>query len=133
MGYETEEVIEFCVDFIPDLESIGVPESRHEGRLSGKRTLGKKHISVRGTIISIKSITQFFKTPPWWSHMSRYTRSSYDPSFQGRIKLGLGIITWKLLAVGCEKNVRVMTISMSNCICWQGIHCGTSSRTKGTR
>ena len=27
---------------IPDLKSIGVPESRHEGRLSGKGTLGKK-------------------------------------------------------------------------------------------
>jgi hypothetical protein len=43
-GYETEEVIEFCVDFIPDIKSIGVPESRHEGRLRGKGTLGKKSI-----------------------------------------------------------------------------------------
>jgi hypothetical protein len=41
-GYGTEEVIEFYVDFIPDLNSIGVPKSRHEGRLSGKGTLGKK-------------------------------------------------------------------------------------------
>jgi hypothetical protein len=41
-GYETEEVIEFCVDFIPHLDLIGVPESQHEGRLSGKGTLGKK-------------------------------------------------------------------------------------------
>lgn len=41
-GYGTEEVIEFCVDYIPDLDPIGVPESRHEGRLSGKGTLGKK-------------------------------------------------------------------------------------------
>ena len=41
-GYGTEEVIEFCVDFIPDLKPIGVPESRYEGRLSGKGTLGKK-------------------------------------------------------------------------------------------
>jgi hypothetical protein len=41
-GYGTEEVIEFCVDFLPDLKSIGVPESRHEGRLSGKGTLGNK-------------------------------------------------------------------------------------------
>jgi hypothetical protein len=41
-GYGTEEVIEFCVDFIPDLKAIGVPESRHEGRLRGKGTLGKK-------------------------------------------------------------------------------------------
>jgi hypothetical protein len=41
-GYATKEVIEFCVDFIPGLKPIGVPESRHEGRLSGKGTLGKK-------------------------------------------------------------------------------------------
>ena len=43
-GYGTEEVIEFCVDFIPDLKPIGVPQSRHEGRLRGKGTLGKKAI-----------------------------------------------------------------------------------------
>jgi len=41
-GYGTEEVIEFCIDFIPGLDLIGVPESRHEGRLSGKGKLGKK-------------------------------------------------------------------------------------------
>ena len=41
-GYGTEEVIEFCVDFIPDLKPIGVPESHYEGRLRGKGTLGKK-------------------------------------------------------------------------------------------
>jgi hypothetical protein len=41
-GYGTEEVIKFCVDFIPDINPIVVPESRHEGRLSEKGTLGKK-------------------------------------------------------------------------------------------
>jgi hypothetical protein len=41
-GYGTEEVIEFCVDFIPGLDPIDVPESWHEGRLGGKGTLGKK-------------------------------------------------------------------------------------------
>ena len=34
-GYGIEEVIEFCVDFISNLDPIGVPESRHEGRRSG--------------------------------------------------------------------------------------------------
>jgi len=48
-GYGTEEVIELCVDFILDLDPIGIPESRHEGRLSGKGTLGKK------TYISMES------------------------------------------------------------------------------
>jgi hypothetical protein len=28
-GYGTEEVIEFCVDFNPDIKVIGVPELRH--------------------------------------------------------------------------------------------------------
>ena len=41
-GYRIEEVIEFYVDFIPDLDPIGVPESWHEGRLCGKGTLAKK-------------------------------------------------------------------------------------------
>ena len=41
-AYRTEEVIDFCVDFIDDLKPIGVPESRYEGRLSGKGTLVKK-------------------------------------------------------------------------------------------
>jgi hypothetical protein len=41
-GYGIEEVIEFCADFVPDLKPIGLPQSRHEGRLSGKGTIGKK-------------------------------------------------------------------------------------------
>ena len=32
-GYGTEEVIEFCVDFVDSIDSIGLPVSRHEGRL----------------------------------------------------------------------------------------------------
>ena len=41
-AYETEEVIDFCVDFIDDLKPIRVPESWYEGRLNGKGTLEKK-------------------------------------------------------------------------------------------
>jgi len=41
-GYGTEDIIKFCVEFILDLDPIGVPESQHEGKLSGKGTLGKK-------------------------------------------------------------------------------------------
>ena len=43
-AYGTEEVIDFCVDFIDDLKPIGVPESRYEGRLTGKGALGKKNL-----------------------------------------------------------------------------------------
>src|SRR3954464_15131323 len=38
-GYGTEEVIEFCVEFIP--------ESRHEERLCGKGTIGRKPLICR--------------------------------------------------------------------------------------
>jgi hypothetical protein len=47
-GYGIEEVIEFRVDFISDINPIGVPKSRHEGRLSGKGTLGKKTYIGKG-------------------------------------------------------------------------------------
>ena len=36
-GYGTEEVIEFCTDYIDDLRPIGVPLPCHEGRLGGGR------------------------------------------------------------------------------------------------
>ena len=36
-GYVTEEVIEFCVDYVDELCPIRVPVPRHEGRLIGKK------------------------------------------------------------------------------------------------
>ena len=44
-GYATEEVIEFCVDYMAQVEPIGVPLSRHEGRLDGIGTIGRKSIT----------------------------------------------------------------------------------------
>jgi hypothetical protein len=46
-GYGTEEVIEFCADFVSDLKPIDLPQSLHEGRLSGKGTIGKKPMICR--------------------------------------------------------------------------------------
>jgi hypothetical protein len=37
-GYTTEEVIECCIDYMEDGNPIGVPVSRHHGRLSRKVT-----------------------------------------------------------------------------------------------
>jgi len=45
-GIGTEQVIDFCVEYM-DLKSIGVPVSRHEGRLQGKGTLDEKMTLVR--------------------------------------------------------------------------------------
>jgi hypothetical protein len=41
-GYTTEEVIECCIDYMKDENPIGVPVSRHHGRLYGKGTKGHK-------------------------------------------------------------------------------------------
>ncbi|XP_019184592.1 PREDICTED: uncharacterized protein LOC109179541 [Ipomoea nil] len=44
-GYGAEEVIDFCTDYLANVESIGVSKSRHEGRLTGKGTIGYKPVS----------------------------------------------------------------------------------------
>nr|AAM08850.1 Putative tnp2 transposase [Oryza sativa Japonica Group] len=41
-GYSTGEVVECCIDYLKDGYAIGVPVPRHEGRLSGRGTIGKK-------------------------------------------------------------------------------------------
>ena len=66
MGHQTEDVIGFCVDFIPDLKKIGLPQSRYEGRLTGKGTLGGGTQLYAGTdILGLKHTTQFYRTLPW--------------------------------------------------------------------
>lgn len=41
-GYTTEEVVECCLDYMSDANPIGIPVPRHDGRLSGKGTVGRK-------------------------------------------------------------------------------------------
>nr|CAE01748.2 OSJNBb0056F09.11 [Oryza sativa Japonica Group] len=43
-GDTTEEAIEFCIDYVAETDPIGVPTSRHEGRLAGVSTTGRKRI-----------------------------------------------------------------------------------------
>ena len=38
----TEEIIEFCMDYIEGGRAIGIPMSRHEGKLLGKGISGRK-------------------------------------------------------------------------------------------
>jgi hypothetical protein len=44
-GWATEEVIEFTIDYM-DLQAIGKPILRHEGRLSGNGTQGHTTFDV---------------------------------------------------------------------------------------
>ena len=40
-----EETIEFCTEYLASVDPIGIPKSRHEGRLEGQGTLGNKMIN----------------------------------------------------------------------------------------
>ncbi|GJY70799.1 uncharacterized protein Tco_0474502 [Tanacetum coccineum] len=44
-GYVSEEVVSFCTSYIDGIPDIGVPESRHEGRLEGKGTIGRNNVT----------------------------------------------------------------------------------------
>ena len=44
-GWSMEEAIEFCTYYL-DIKRVGVLESRHEGRLRGKGTIGEKSVTV---------------------------------------------------------------------------------------
>jgi hypothetical protein len=44
-GYCTEEAVEWALNYVDSTNSIGVPKSCHEGRLTSKGTIGKKTIT----------------------------------------------------------------------------------------
>ncbi|XP_074322821.1 uncharacterized protein LOC141659793 [Apium graveolens] len=45
-GYSVEETIEFCTDYLASTDPVGIPRSRHEGRLDGQGTVGHKMITL---------------------------------------------------------------------------------------
>ena len=92
-AYGTEEVIDFCVDFIDDLKPIGVPESRYEGRLTGKGTLGKKSYVCTDDFSFKKGIIRFFNNHPWLTHISRNTRKFCSPISRKSLRHGLHVST----------------------------------------
>jgi hypothetical protein len=95
-GYGTEEVIGFCVNFLPDLKPIGVPKSWYEGRLSGKGTLGKKAMIFRdGHTLNQEHYTVLQSS----TFMALYIMEHMNvvcSKFPGRMTTGLKKITWRL-------------------------------------
>ena len=50
-GYVAEECVEFCTDYLADQKSIGVPVSRHTGRLDGEgHARGQKPLHVYNSV-----------------------------------------------------------------------------------
>jgi hypothetical protein len=45
-GYCTEEAVEWALNYADPSNLNGVPKSRHEGRPTGKGTIGKKAITL---------------------------------------------------------------------------------------
>jgi hypothetical protein len=45
-GYCTEEAVEWALNYADPSNLIGVPKSHHEGRPTGKGTIGKKAITL---------------------------------------------------------------------------------------
>ena len=45
-GWSTEEALKFRIQYLGHTE-LGVPVSRHEGRLQGKGIIGEKHVRAR--------------------------------------------------------------------------------------
>ena len=44
-GYASEEVVQFCTNYMEGVSNIGIPLSRHAGRLDGKGTIGRKDVT----------------------------------------------------------------------------------------
>src|SRR4051812_12713205 len=88
-GYVKEEVIEFCVDFIPDLKATGVPESRHEGRLRGKGTVGCKAMICRDGHSLNQAHYTVLQRLSWLPRISMNTRILYASNTQNSLMNGL--------------------------------------------
>ncbi|GKE59769.1 putative transposon protein [Tanacetum coccineum] len=43
-GYVAEEVVQFCTNYMDDVTDIGLPQPRHQGRLEGVGTIGRKDV-----------------------------------------------------------------------------------------
>ncbi|XP_022031474.1 uncharacterized protein LOC110932449 [Helianthus annuus] len=56
-GYTSEEAIEFCTGYLEGVKSIGVPKSRHSGRLAGMGGVGKQLITPPSDELQIAHFT----------------------------------------------------------------------------
>jgi hypothetical protein len=47
--YIVEEAVDFCTEYLSNVESIGLPKSPHSGRIIGKRIIGNKIVTISRT------------------------------------------------------------------------------------
>jgi hypothetical protein len=96
-GYVTEEVIEFYVNFVNSVDSIGVTVSRNEGRLLGKGTIERKACLSNATDLFNKAhlavLQQSTLVTPY---IDLHTSRLFLHKIQPKPKHGLHAITWKI-------------------------------------
>jgi hypothetical protein len=102
-GYATEEVIEFCVDFIDEFAPIGLPVSHHEGRLRGKGTQGKKSQMDMDEMLYCKAHATVLQQSSLEAPYREEQKSIVRASNNGKTKPGLPVITLITSELGCGK------------------------------
>jgi hypothetical protein len=101
-GYGTEEVIEFCVDFVPDLNPIGFRQSSHEGRLSGKGMIRNKSIICRDDHYLTQAYCTVLQNSLLVFLCSEEHKNIVHSQKPGQSESFVYSSTWRLLAIGCE-------------------------------
>ena len=122
MGHQTEDVIGFCVDFIPGLKKIGLPKSRYDGRLTGKGTLGADSIICRDGYSWSRAHYTVLQNSTLVTRMSMNTRTVCAPNTRSSATTGLHVNTSGLSAVGWKHVLEVTTIFRMSSTCWPGDH-----------
>jgi hypothetical protein len=146
-GYTTEEVVECYADYIKDGKPIGVPVSRHHGRLFGKGTKGAKSIidttyeRVRETHFSIMHQLAVMR-PYIEKHLQELREKNHDEDLITK-QHNLHFTTWLKdlnLHVGEieeEKTFRLLTSGPYNLVnSWQAYDingCTFSNKVKASR
>jgi hypothetical protein len=110
-GYETIEAVEWAMGYMDPQNPIGVPRSRHEGRLSGVGTMGKKLVTPEPDAFQKAHFTviqQLHLITPFANEHKRQLRED-NPTMVG---LGLQRCTCKVSIGGSEIMSRHTTIML---------------------
>ena len=76
-GYTTEEVVEFCTEYMKQ-RPIGLPLSRHEGRLKGKPVLAGTQMAAPGELAEKAHLTVLLNSPVLSAYAEEHLAEIYQ-------------------------------------------------------
>jgi hypothetical protein len=109
-GYETIEAVEWAMGYMDPQNTIGVPRSQHEGRLSGVGTMGKRSVTPDADAFQKSHFTviqQLHLITPFANEHDNYVKTTLTV-----VGLGLQRCTCKVSAGGSEIMSRHATIML---------------------